>query len=79
MLALTIFASWLACLEMPALFTLGVLAYQDIIQLSVPQFLGIFWKRGNKYSAIAGMTVGFVLAATLELMYPTLVYHGRMD
>lgn len=71
MLALTLFASWLACLEMPALFTLAVLAYQGIIQLSVPQFLGIFWKRGNKYSAIAGMILGFTVAATLELMYPT--------
>ena len=70
MLALTIFASWLACLELPALFSLAVLAYQGIIQLAVPQFLGIFWKRGNKYSAIAGMTSGFAVAVALELRYP---------
>ncbi len=70
MLALTILASWLACMELPALFTLAVLAYQGIIQLAVPQFLGIFWKRGNKYGAIASMTCGFIIAVALELLYP---------
>jgi SSS family solute:Na+ symporter len=70
MLGLTILSSWLACLELPALFQLGVLAYQGIIQLAVPQFLGIFWRRGNKYGAIAGMTVGFAVAVALELVFP---------
>jgi SSS family solute:Na+ symporter len=70
MLALTILASWLACLELPALFQLAVLAYQGIIQIAVPQFLGIFWKRGNKYGAIAGMIAGFAIAVALELAYP---------
>lgn len=70
MLCLTILSSWLACLELPALFQLAVLAYQGIIQLAVPQFLGIFWQRGNKYGAIAGMVAGFAVAVTLELIYP---------
>ncbi|MFA5958191.1 sodium:solute symporter [Hyphomicrobium sp.] len=70
MLALTILSSWLACLELPALFSLAILAYQGIIQLAVPQFLGIFWKRGNTYGAIAGMVVGFIIAVVLELEYP---------
>lgn len=69
MLALTILASWLACMELPALFSLAVLAYQGIIQLAVPQFLGIFWKRGNKQGAIASMSVGFITAVSLELIY----------
>ncbi len=70
MLALTILSSWLACLELPALFSLAVLAYQGIIQLAVPQFLGLFWRRGNKYGAIAGMVVGFIVAIVLELEHP---------
>jgi SSS family solute:Na+ symporter len=70
MLGLTILSAWLACLDLPALFSLGVLAYQGIIQLAVPQFLGIFWKRGNKYGAIGGMLVGFATAVALELVYP---------
>lgn len=69
MLGLTLLASWLSCLELPALYSLAVLAYQGIIQLAVPQFLGIFWKRGNKYGAIASMSVGFIVAVVLELTY----------
>ncbi|MET0529562.1 MAG: sodium:solute symporter family protein [Microvirga sp.] len=69
MLALTLLASWLATLTLPALFSLAVLAYQGIIQLSVPQFLGIFWRRGNRQGAIAGMIVGFVVAVGLELAF----------
>jgi SSS family solute:Na+ symporter len=70
MLALTLLASWLATLTLPALFSLAVLAYQGIIQLSVPQFLGIFWRRGNKQGAIAGMVAGFAVAIGLELAFP---------
>ncbi len=70
MLVLTVLSSWLACLELPALFSLAVLAYQGIIQLAVPQFLGIFWKRGNKQGAIAGMVAGFIVAVALELIFP---------
>lgn len=70
MLVLTVLSSWLACLELPALFSLAVLAYQGIIQLAVPQFLGIFWKHGNKQGAIAGMVAGFIVAVALELVFP---------
>lgn len=41
-----------------------------IIQISVPQFLGLFWKRGNKQGAIAGMLVDFTVAVALELKFP---------
>ena len=70
MVALTLLAAWIACLDLPALFSLAIMAYQGIIQLAVPQFLGIFWKRGNKHGAIAGMVVGFLLAVTLEFFFP---------
>lgn len=73
MLGLTLLASWLSCQELPALYSLAVLAYQGIIQLAVPQFLGIFWERGNKYGAIASMSVGFIVAVALEL-----IYHGNL-
>jgi solute:Na+ symporter, SSS family len=73
MLAMTVLAAVIACFEIPQLFALAVLAYQGVIQLAVPQFLGIFWKRGNKYGATAGMTCGFVVAVVLEIMHPTFV------
>lgn len=75
MLLLTLLASWLATLTLPALFSLAVLAYQGIIQLSVPQFLGIFG-RGNRQGAFAGMILGFVTAIGLEIAYGGLLPFG---
>lgn len=69
MVALTLLAAWVACLKLPALFTLAVLAYQGVIQLAVPQFLGIFWKRGTNQGAIAGMVVGFAIVIVLEVFF----------
>jgi solute:Na+ symporter, SSS family len=70
MVVITLLAAWLSCLELPQLFTLAVLAYQGIIQLAVPQFLGIASKRGNKVGAIGGMVGGFIVAVLLEIYYP---------
>jgi Na+/proline symporter len=44
---------------------LAQMSYYGIIQLSVPLLLGIFWRRGNKYGALAGMCTGFPLALAL--------------
>jgi len=52
------------------LVTLAILSYQGIIQLAVPQYLGIFWKRGNAIGSILGTVVGFVLAILLQTIYP---------
>lgn len=46
-------------------------SYQGIVQLSVPMFLGIFWKGGNRRGAAASMVVGFVCAAVLTVVFPT--------
>ncbi len=70
MVVITLLAAWLSCLNLPQLFTLAVLSYQGIIQLAVPQFLGIAWKRGNKVGAIGGMAGGFIVAVLLEMRYP---------
>lgn len=75
MVLLTALSAWLACLTLPALFSLAVLAYQGIIQLAVPQFLGIFWKKGNAAGAIAGMVLGFLTAVLLEAAFPELLGH----
>ena len=41
--------------NMSRLQLLAQMSYYGIIQLAVPLFLGIFWRRGNKYAALAGM------------------------
>ncbi|TWS25043.1 sodium:solute symporter family protein [Tsukamurella sputi] len=56
--------------DMPRLQLLAQLSYQSIVQLAVPLFLGIFWRGGNKYGAMAGMATGFLTALALTVVYP---------
>jgi SSS family solute:Na+ symporter len=62
--------------SMPNLVSLAQMSYQGIIQLAVPQFVGIFWKKGNRYGANAGLIVGFLSAVILTAIYPNLVVPG---
>ncbi len=55
---------------MDRLQLLAQMSYQGVVQISVPLFLGIFFKFGNKNGALAGMIVGFVTAAALTIVYP---------
>lgn len=52
------------------LIVLALISYQGIVQLAPTLFLGIFWRRGNAVSAIAGMLTGFVTASILQWLYP---------
>lgn len=49
---------------------LALISYQGIVQLAPTLLLGVFWKRATAAGAISGMTVGFLLAATLQVLYP---------
>ena len=69
MAIVTVASAWISCRQIPHLFQLAILAYQGIIQIAVPLYLGIFWKRGNAIGAITGMVSGFVLAVFLQLGY----------
>jgi solute:Na+ symporter, SSS family len=71
MVGVTLISAFLATRTIPHLFMLAILSYQGIIQLAVPQYLGIFWKRGNATGAIGGTVVGFTLAIILQSIYPT--------
>lgn len=52
------------------LINLAIMAYQGIIQLAVPMFAGLFWRRGTKEAAIVSMICGFVFALVLTAFYP---------
>ncbi|ANW66451.1 sodium:solute symporter [Mycobacterium sp. djl-10] len=56
--------------DYPRLQLLAQMSYQGIVQLAVPMFLGLFWKRGTKAAALSSMTVGFLTAAALTYLYP---------
>lgn len=70
---ITLLGAWIATIHVANLFNIAVIGYQGIIQLAVPQFLGIFWTRGNRIGAYAGTITGFVLAVVLTLHYPEYV------
>src|SRR3984893_8310377 len=70
MFAITLLSAWLATRTISHLVTLAILSYQGIIQLAVPQYLGIFWKRGNAIGSILGTVVGFLLAIFLQATFP---------
>ena len=55
---------------MDRLQLLAQISYQAVVQISVPLFLGIFFKFGNKNGALAGMIVGFVVATALTVAFP---------
>lgn len=52
------------------LINLAIMAYQGIVQIAVPMFLGIFWKGGNKHGALWGLITGFLVALVLTGFYP---------
>ncbi|GAB3857303.1 sodium:solute symporter family protein [Nocardioides maradonensis] len=54
----------------PRLQLLAQMSYQGIVQLAVPMFLGLFWKRGTRLAALSSMVIGFVTAAVLTWKYP---------
>jgi solute:Na+ symporter, SSS family len=70
MLAITLLSAWLATRTISHLVNLAILSYQGIVQLAVPQYLGIFWKRGTALGSILGTVVGFVLAILLQTIFP---------
>lgn len=51
------------------LVNLAQLSYQAIVQLSVPIFIGLAWRRGNRIAAIAAMLTGTALSVGLTIPY----------
>ena len=70
MAIVTVIAAAIACLPLPALFTIGLFAVQIMVQLSVPLYLGIFTKWGNRQGAMAGMLGGVATVCVLQAAWP---------
>lgn len=66
----TLASAAIACLPLPALFTIGLFAIQIMVQLSVPLYLGIFTRLGNAQGAIGGMIAGVVTVCVLQVTWP---------
>jgi solute:Na+ symporter, SSS family len=66
----TLTAAVIACLPLPALFTIALFAIQIMVQLAVPLYLGIFTGLGNKQGAAAGMLAGVATVCALQITWP---------
>jgi SSS family solute:Na+ symporter len=52
------------------LVNLAIMSYQGIVQLAVPMFGGLFWRRATREGALVGMVAGFIFAVLLTAFYP---------
>jgi solute:Na+ symporter, SSS family len=66
----TLTAAVIACLPLPALFTIALFAIQIMVQLAVPLYLGIFTGLGNKHGAAWGMLAGVATVCALQITWP---------
>jgi len=57
--------------QVSGLIAIALVSYQAICQLAPTLLLGIFWRRGTAAAANAAMVSGILVAAVLELMYPS--------
>ena len=70
MALLTLAAAAIACLPLPSLFSVALFAFQLMVQLAVPLYIGIFSKFGDRHSALASMAVGVACVCLLQSIWP---------
>jgi SSS family solute:Na+ symporter len=64
--------------ELPTIIQLVIRMYQGIVQFFPAVILGIFWKRGNKWSAWSATLVGLIITGIFSFTQPDFVpaLHG---
>ncbi len=77
-IALLAYAYYLATDESAALASIGLLSFAAAAQFAPLIILGLYWPRGTRIGAIAGLSTGFVLWA-YTLFLPTLARSGAFD
>lgn len=63
----------MAMTDLPTIVQILTRVYQGIVQVFPAVFLGLFWKRGNRWSAWAGMIVGFAIVIYFAFTQPDFV------
>ena len=63
----TLIAAVIACLPLPALFTIALFAIQIMVQLAVPLYLGIFTRLGNKQGPSRGCWPASATVCVLQI------------
>ena len=70
MAAITLSAAAIACLPLPSLFSIALFAFQIMVQLSVPLYLGTFTKLGDWPAALGAMVGGILVVCGLQALWP---------
>lgn len=63
----------IAMTDLPTIVQILTRVYQGVVQVFPATFLGLFWKRGNRWSAWAGITVGYALVIYFAFTQPDYV------
>ena len=63
----------LSMTDLPTIVQILTRVYQGIVQVFPVVFLGLFWKKGNRWSAWAGMIVGFGIVIYFAFTQPDYV------
>ncbi|WP_266081100.1 sodium:solute symporter family protein [Haladaptatus caseinilyticus] len=61
-------AYFLATLDLPLLAKIAIWTYEGIVHLLPPVIFGLFWKKGNKYGAIAGIVLGLIVTYSMNFV-----------
>lgn len=62
-----VIAFYLATLDLPLLARIAIWTYEALVHIVPPIFLGLFWRKGNKYGAFAGIIVGLIITFGINL------------
>lgn len=64
--AWVIVAFYIATLDLPLLARIAIWTYEALVNLVPTIFLGMYWRKGNKYGAITGLLVGLIVTYTIN-------------
>ncbi|WP_049899282.1 sodium:solute symporter family protein [Halococcus agarilyticus] len=60
-------AFYIATFDLPLLARIAIWTYEALVHIVPPIFLGLFWRKGNKYGAFAGIAVGLAVTFGINL------------
>ncbi|OPX56749.1 PAS domain S-box-containing protein [Oceanospirillum multiglobuliferum] len=72
------YLSYQVLAEFNSLAATGLLSFAAVAQFGPALIGGMYWKRGNRYGALAGMSVGFIIWA-YSLLLPSIGNAGWVD
>ncbi|MCD8078180.1 MAG: sodium:solute symporter family protein [Lachnospiraceae bacterium] len=64
--------------DLPALYNIAIIVNEGICQVVPVLVFGMYWKRSNKYGALAGFVAGLVVAISYAALSGSVTWNGGM-